>query len=39
MVRHKSFNAWFVDSLEDFARMHRELDDAKRGLKDAEESR
>lgn len=39
MARHKSFNAWLVDALEDLARMHRELEDAKRGLKDAEEAR
>lgn len=39
MARHKSFNTWLVDALEDLARMHRELDDAKRGLKDAEEAR
>ena len=39
MARHKNFNAWLVDALEDLARMHRELEDAKRGLKDAEEAR
>lgn len=39
MAKHKSFNAWFVDALEDLARMHRALDDAKRGLKAALEAR
>ena len=39
MARHKSFNVWLVDALADLARMYRELDDAKRGLKDAEEAR
>lgn len=38
MARHKSFNAWLADALEDLARMRRELEDAKRGLKDAEEA-
>lgn len=39
MAKHKGFNAWLVDALEDLARMHSELEDAKRGLKDAEEAR
>lgn len=39
MARHRRFEVWLVDALTDLARMHRELDDAKRGLKDAEEAR
>lgn len=39
MARHRRFEVWLVDALEDLARMHRELADAKRGLKDAEEAR
>lgn len=39
MARHKRFELWLVDALEDLARMHRELDDAKQELRDAEEAR
>lgn len=39
MARHKYFNAWLVDALADLVMMQRELDDAKRGWKDAEETR
>lgn len=39
MAKHKGFNAWLVDALEDLSRMHGEPEDAKRGLKDAEEAR